>query len=60
MAKKATNTKHLLKYKQLLKLSALQQQIVVGTILGDGCLIASRSKLSARLQIREINSLQFK
>jgi len=52
MAKEATNTKHLKKHKKTLKLTQLQQNVVVGTILGDGCLIVSRSNLSARLQIR--------
>lgn len=52
MAKEATNTQHLIKHKKTLRLSQLQQFVVIGTVLGDGCLIASRSNLSARLQIR--------
>lgn len=34
------------------RLSAQQRALVIGTILGDGCLIANRKNTSARLQIR--------
>jgi len=52
VAKKATNTRALRKFKQTLFLSDDQYQLIVGTIIGDGCLITSRSGKDARLQIR--------
>jgi hypothetical protein len=52
MAKKPTNTKELTRLKRTLTLSEQQFKLIVGTILGDGCLITSRSGRSARLQIR--------
>lgn len=33
-------------------LSSQQKALIIGSILGDGCLIANRTKTSARLQIR--------
>ncbi|MBI3559820.1 hypothetical protein HY087_01685 [Candidatus Gottesmanbacteria bacterium] len=39
--------------KSLLKLTKLQKSVIMGTILGDGCLIASRSGKAARLQVRQ-------
>lgn len=48
----ATNTIKLRLLKESLHLSDLQREVVIGTILGDGCLISSRSGLAARLQIR--------
>lgn len=48
----ATNTRILRSLKSTLKLSDLQKEIVFGTILGDGCLITSRSGRAARLQVR--------
>lgn len=50
--KRATNTEVLRVFKTTLQLSDLQRQLVFGTILGDGCLITSRSGKAARLQIR--------
>lgn len=47
-----TNTRALRELKASLHLSDLQRQIVIGTILGDGCLIRSRSGKAARLQVR--------
>lgn len=38
--------------KERLKLSAEQESIVIGSILGDGCLQVSKKGNSARLQIR--------
>lgn len=52
MAKSPTNTRVLSNLKLSLDLSDLQKQLVIGTILGDGCLITSRSGMAARLQIR--------
>lgn len=48
----ATNTRALRSLKSLLILSNEQRDFVLGTILGDGCLITSRSGKSARLQVR--------
>ena len=48
-----TNTRILREKKSLLKLTQLQKSVLVGTILGDGCLIASRSGKAARLQVRQ-------
>lgn len=48
----ATNTRVLKSLKTSLSLSEEQRQFVFGTILGDGCLITSRSGKSARLQVR--------
>ncbi|MBI3283198.1 hypothetical protein HYZ70_03955 [Candidatus Curtissbacteria bacterium] len=47
-----TNTRVLRDLKTSLHLSDLQREIVIGTILGDGCLITSRSGRAARLQVR--------
>lgn len=47
-----TNTRVLRSLKSSLYLSQEQKELVLGTILGDGCLITSRSGRSARLQIR--------
>lgn len=52
-SKKLTNTRVLRRYKQSLKLNQLQKDFLFGTMLGDGCLITSRSGLSARLQVRQ-------
>lgn len=48
----ATNTRVLRNLKSTLNLTIKQKEILFGTILGDGCLITSRSGLAARLQIR--------
>src|SRR4030042_6893591 len=48
-----TNTTILKNYKSSLKLSEDQKKILFGTVLGDGCLISSRSGKAARLQIRQ-------
>lgn len=47
-----TNTRELKEFKKTLSLSEMQTKVLVGTILGDGCLMGSRSGKSARLQIR--------
>lgn len=47
-----TNTRVLRSLKFSLSLSQEQRELVLGTILGDGCLITSRSGKSARLQVR--------
>ncbi len=49
----STNTSRLRELKASLHLSDLQREVVVGTILGDGCLISSRSGEAARLQVRQ-------
>ena len=46
-----TNTRFLKDKKSDLELSQLQKDFVIGTILGDGCLITSRSGKAARLQV---------
>lgn len=51
-AKKLTNTRELKAFKQTLHLSQLQKDFLFGTLLGDGCLITSRSGKAARLQVR--------
>src|SRR3989344_1870304 len=48
-----TNTKILKEKKLSLKLTPIQKDFVIGTILGDGCLITSRSGKAARLQVRQ-------
>jgi len=48
-----TNTRVLKEKKLLLKLTELQKTVIIGTILGDGCLITSRSGKAARLQVRQ-------
>lgn len=48
-----TNTRLLKEKKSLLKLNKLQKDLIIGTILGDGCLITSRSGKAARLQVRQ-------
>lgn len=48
-----TNTRALKEKKSLLKLSKLQKSVIIGTLLGDGCLICSRSGKAARLQVRQ-------
>jgi recombination protein RecA len=50
--RKLTNTRALREYKENLHLSTIQRELLIGTILGDGCLITSRSGESARLQVR--------
>lgn len=47
-----TNTRELTEFKKTLFLSEIQTKILVGTLLGDGCLMSSRSGKAARLQIR--------
>ena len=47
-----TNTRRLKELKSSLKLSEVQRKVVIGTTLGDGCLINSWSGRAARLQIR--------
>lgn len=54
----STNTNVLKNLKSSLKISEEQKKILFGTILGDGCLISSRSGRSARLQIR--HNVKFK
>jgi hypothetical protein len=49
-----TNTNKLKELKLSLKLSENQSKVLVGTVLGDGCLLLSRSGKAARLQIRQI------
>lgn len=51
--KKLTNTRELLQLKQTLHLTKVQKEFLFGTLLGDGCLITSRSGKSARLQVRQ-------
>ncbi|MBT7095252.1 MAG: hypothetical protein HN936_18550 [Bacteroidetes bacterium] len=51
MQKNLTNSKWLRKIKQSLKLSDLQESVLIGTILGDGYLRLSKSGKAARLQI---------
>lgn len=51
MLKQYTNSNWLRQYKQTMQLSALQKDILVGTLLGDGSLKISRSGKAARLQI---------
>lgn len=48
-----TNTRQLNEIRSCLRLTTLQKKILIGTILGDGCLISSRSGKAARLQIRQ-------
>lgn len=48
-----TNTRLLKEIKSLLKLTELQKSVLIGTILGDGCLISSKSGKAARLQVRQ-------
>src|SRR3990167_2392111 len=50
--KKLTNTRELREFKLTLHLTQLQKDFLFGTLLGDGCLISSRSGKSARLQVR--------
>lgn len=45
------NTRELILKKQSLSLNRIQKEIIIGTLLGDGCLIVSGSGRSARLQI---------
>jgi hypothetical protein len=52
VAKQPTNTRALSNLKRRLVLSEKQRELIIGTILGDGCLITSRSGESARLQVR--------
>lgn len=47
-----TNTRELTELKKTLSLSRVQTNFLVGTILGDGYLMSSRSGKAARLQIR--------
>lgn len=48
-----TNTRNLKEKKLRLKLTKLQKSVIIGTVLGDGCLIASRSGKAARMQVRQ-------
>ena len=48
-----TNTRFLKEKKSLLTLTQLQKNFVIGTVLGDACLITSRSGKAARLQVRQ-------
>lgn len=48
-----TNTRILKEKKLSLTLTQLQKDFVIGTILGDGCLITSRSGKAACLQVRQ-------
>ena len=50
--KKPTNTRILRKLKRSLHLTQIQKEFLIGTLLGDRCLITSKSGLSARLQVR--------
>lgn len=50
---KLTNTRKLREFKKTLQLSSFQRDFLIGTLLGDGCLITSRSGKSARLQVRQ-------
>lgn len=36
-----------------MKLTPIQQDLLIGTLLGDGCLLLNKSKRTARLQIRQ-------
>ncbi len=51
--KKLTNTRLLRLFKEKLSLTQLQKDFLFGTMLGDGCLITSRSEKSALLQVRQ-------
>lgn len=51
MLKQYTNSNLLKEYKETLRLSSLQKEVLIGTILGDGSFKLSRSGKSARLQI---------
>ncbi len=51
MLKQYTNSRWLKDYKMNLDLSSIQREVLIGTILGDGCLKISRSGKAARLQI---------
>lgn len=51
MFKQLTNSKWLSKQKENLHLSKIQEQVLIGTILGDGYLRLSKSGKAARLQI---------
>lgn len=52
MARYAIGLKEFRNLKEKLKLSTIQQDFLVGSILGDGCLQLSKRGGSARLQIR--------
>jgi hypothetical protein len=52
MSKKVGNAARLKQYKDQLSLTPLQFDFLIGTMLGDGCLIDTRSGKSARLQVR--------
>lgn len=51
MEKQLTNSNWLKEVKKGLKLSQIQREVLIGTILGDGSLKISRSGKAARLQI---------
>ncbi len=51
MLKQYTNSNWLKKYKKSLRLSQIQRELLVGTILGDGSFKISRSGKAAQLQI---------
>lgn len=46
-----TNSRYLRELKESLQLSDLQRRILMGTLMGDGCLISNASKIRYRLQI---------
>ncbi len=51
MLKQYTNSNWLKELKETLTLSQLQRDVLIGTVLGDGCLKISRSGKAAQLQI---------
>src|SRR3989338_2588641 len=51
MLKQYTNSNWLKDYKKNLDLSSIQRDVLIGTVLGDGCLKISRSGKAAQLQI---------
>ena len=51
MLKQYTNSNWLKQYKLTLNLSQVQRDVLIGTVLGDGCLKISRSGKAAQLQI---------
>lgn len=51
MLKQFTNSNWLKQYKLTLNLTQLQRDVLIGTVLGDGCLKVSRSGKAAQLQI---------
>ena len=51
MLKQYTNSNWLKDLKKNLELSSIQRDVLIGTVLGDGCLKISRSGKAAQLQI---------